>query len=124
MTELRETELESYSSQKRTELMMSMLSKKLMEEVTATNERVESLVNEITALRSQLSDIQSSPAKPQESRVIKQESKEQNQEVQTTIVEENKTENIKTSGNNEQPRYGEFKPGDVPVEKYFYFGKK
>jgi len=122
-------------TQKRFELMIEMATKKLQQEIAALKEHIVSLNSEMGSLKSQVSRMQFQP---------------QGHPVQRTLIEPNEqAENIQAkkevkivdcrpdgerheqfqSGaakNSEpvRPRYGDYEPKDVSIDKFFYFGRK
>ena len=127
-------------TQKRFELMIEMATKKLQQEMQALKEHVVSLNSEIGSLKSQVSRIQFQP--------------EQHHTVQRTLVESNENSDVQQQNaqprkdvkivdcrphderhgdfksgaekNAEpiRPRYGDYEPKDVSIDKFFYFGRK
>ena len=134
-----EQQLDAFT-QKRFELMIEMATKKLQQEMQALKEHVVSLNSEIGSLKSQISRIQFQP--------------QQAHTVQRTLVESNENTDVQqqnaqprkdvkivdcrphderhgdfksgASRNSEpiKPRYGDYEPKDVSIDKFFYFGRK
>ena len=123
-------------TQKRFELMIDMSTKKLQQEIVALKEYVSSLNSEIGSLKSQISRIQFQPQQTQtfESPSVQPQPENQNiqQKKEVKIVdcrpENERREEFKSgsSKNSEpiRPRYGDYKPEDVSIDKFFYFGRK
>ena len=121
-------------TQKRFELMIDMATKKLQQEITVLKEYISSLNSEIGSLKSQVSRIQ---FQPQQSHAVQRTlTANENQDIQpkkeVKIVDcrpedERKGEFQSGSAKNSEPvrpRYGDYKPEDVSIDKFFYFGRK
>ena len=110
-------------TQKRFELMIEMAVRKLQQEINSLKEHIYSLNSEIGSLKSQISRLQFQP-------------QSQNQNIQhrreVKIIDcrpesERKEEFVSVSSKNSEPlkpRYGDYKPEDVSIDKFFYFGRK
>jgi len=117
-------------TQKRIELMLEMATKKLQHEIASVKETLCSMAGEINSLKSQISRLQFQP--PQ--KLIQKTLGEQNNlpKKQVEIVdcrpEEERKEEFKSGAakNSEpiRPRYGDYEPKDVAIDKFFYFGRK
>ena len=128
-----EQQLDAFT-QKRFELMIDMATKKLQQEIAALKEHISSLNSEIGSLKSQVSRLQFQP-QPQHP-VQKTLNANENQNIQpkkeVKIVDcrpedERKGEFQSGSAKNAEPvrpRYGDYKPEDVSIDKFFYFGRK
>ena len=121
-------------TQKRFELMVEMATKKLQSEINSMKEAMCSLSGEINSLKSQISRVQfQQPARAVQTTLgnSQQESQVQ-QKKEVKIVDcrpegEKKEEFQSGSARNSEPirpRYGDYKPDDVSIEKFFYFGRK
>ena len=121
-------------TQKRFELMIDMATKKLQQEITVLKEYISSLNSEIGSLKSQVSRLQ---FPPQQSHAVQRTlTANENQDIQpkkeVKIVDcrpedERKVEFQSGSAKNSEPirpRYGDYKPEDVSIDKFFYFGRK
>jgi len=128
-------------TQKRFELMVEMATKKLQQEISALKEQFASLTSEMGSLKSQISRIQ---FQPQQAHAVQKtlfdsnqnQAEQQNQDIQpkreVKIVDcrpenEKKGEFVSGSTKNSEPvkpRYGDYQPQDVSIEKFFYFGRK
>ena len=125
-------------TQRRFEIMIDMATKKLQNEINSLKEYISSLNNELGSLKSQVSRMQ---FQPQQSHVVQRTLAEQqpeldNQNIQprkeVKIVDcrpENERREEFQSGsakNSEpvRPRYGDYEPKDVSIDKFFYFGRK
>ncbi|HLG23382.1 MAG TPA: hypothetical protein VI564_00460 [Candidatus Nanoarchaeia archaeon] len=123
-------------AQKRMELMIDMATKKLQQELNAVKEQMASLHNELGSLKSQLNRVQFSKPAVQVVQGAVQESFIQQQPVQekrnVEIVDcrpedQRPKEFISGAARNSEPlrpRFGDYKPEDVSIEKMFYFGRK
>ena len=93
---------------KRFELMIDMATKKLQNEVNALKENISSLNSELSSLRSQFSRFQF-----------------QNNVKSEDLAKENAVQNKPASKPAQSsPRSGNYKPEDVSIYKFFYFGDK
>ena len=106
-------------NQKRLELMIDLATKKLQQEINSLKESVASLGREITALKSRTSNSTNN----NDAREVKKEIKiidcrpenERKEEFQSGAAKN--TEAV-------MPRYGNYEPKDVSIDKFFYFGRK
>ena len=123
-------------TQKRFELIIEMATKKLQQEINILKETACSQAGEINSLKSQISRLQ---FQPQQTRPIQRtlfETQQESQNVQpkkeVKIVdcrpeEERKADfksGVERNAEPVRPRYGDYEPKDVSIEKFFYFGKK
>ncbi|MBS3105694.1 hypothetical protein J4234_05545 [Candidatus Woesearchaeota archaeon] len=127
-------------TQKRFELIIEMATKKLQQEINALKETACSQAGEINSLKSQISRLQFQP--PQQTRPVQRtlveapQQENQNQGSQpkkeVKIVDcrpegEKRTEFKSGAEKNAEPvrpRYGDYEPKDVSIDKFFYFGRK
>ncbi len=118
-------------TQRRFELMVEMATKKLQGEIQALKEHINSLNSEMASLKSQFSRLQFQPqqvSRPEQ--VNYEEQSPQKKEVKIVDCrpeEERKGEFVSGSAKNAEPirpRYGDYKPDDVAIDKFFYFGRK
>ena len=130
-------------TQRRFELMVEMSTKKLQQEIAALKEYVSSLNNEIGSLKSQVSRLQFQP--PQQAHTIQrtladpeplahvQQAQQDVQPKKEVKIFDCRPENEKhaefqsgAAKNAEpiRPRYGNYNPEDVSIDKFFYFGRK
>jgi len=121
-------------TQKRFELMVEMATKKLQSEINSMKEAMCSLSGEINSLKSQISRVQfQQPARAVQTTLgnSQQESQVQ-QKKEVKIVDcrpegEKKEEFQSGAARNSEPikpRYGDYEPKDVSIDKFFYFGRK
>ena len=123
-------------TQKRFELMVEMAAKKLQNEINSVKETLCSMAGEINSLKSQINRLQ---FQPQQSRAVQttlsdSQSQQQgaNPRKEVGIVDcrpegERKEEFKSGAARNSEPikpRFGDYKPDDVSIEKFFYFGRK
>ena len=125
-------------TQKRFELIIEMATKKLQQEINILKETACSQAGEINSLKSQISRLQ---FQPQQARPIQRTLVEPEQQShieahapkkEVKIVDcrpgDERREDFKSSSerNSEpvRPRYGDYEPEDVSIEKFFYFGRK
>lgn len=103
--------LEDYMIQKKIDLMVEMAYKKVASELGKMNDVITRLSDEIIGIKKQLSE----GIYAQKTRAV-------------PVFENKKSqEDLKTAKQEEQPskpRYGDYKPEDVGVDKFFYFGNK
>ena len=125
-------------TQKRFELMIEMATKKLQQEVNSLKEYISSLNSEIGSLKSQVSRLQFQPqqAHPVQRTLTEPQPQTGNQNIQpkrdVKIIDcrpENERHNDFKSGSEKnaepvRPRYGDYEPKDVSIDKFFYFGRK
>ena len=130
-----EQQLDAFT-QKRFELMIDMATKKLQQEMQSLKEYITSLNSEVVSLKSQISRIQ---FQPQQAHAVQRTLAEPQDEIQTIqskkeikIVdcrpESERREDFQSGAakNAEpiRPRYGDYEPKDVSIDKFFYFGRK
>lgn len=135
-----EQQLDAFT-QKRFELMIDMATKKLQQEITALKENIASLNSEIGSLKSQISRLQFQPQQNHPVQKTLFDSQTEKQGVQTQAAsqkrevkivdcrpENERHEEFKSGAakNAEpvRPRYGDYQPEDVSIDKFFYFGRK
>ena len=126
-------------TQKRFELIIEMATKKLQQEIVSLKEQFNSVHLELGSLKSQMNRIQFAPA-PQAHSVAQAHSSE---EPLHAVVEpgvkkdvkiidcrpedQKKEEFVSGAARNSEPirpRFGDYKPEDVSINKFFYFGRK
>ena len=122
-------------TQKRFELMIEMATKKLQQEMASLKEHLVSLNSEIGSLKSQVSRLQFQP--PQK-HTVQTTLGEPQQEQTIQPRKEVKIVDCRPEGERHQdfksgaeknaepirPRYGDYEPKDVSIDKFFYFGRK
>lgn len=125
-------------TQKRIELVIEMATKKLQQEINSLKETACSQAGEINSLKSQISRLQ---FQPQQSKPVQRTLVEPEQEIHIGVhapkkevkiidcrPEDERHEGFKSGAakNAEpvRPRYGDYEPKDVSIEKFFYFGRK
>ena len=127
-------------TQKRFELIIELATKKLQGEIMSVKETLCSMAGEINSLKSQISRLQFQPPQARTVQKTLGESQNEGQATQSYsqpkkdvhIVdcrpnEERKQEFVSGSAKNAEPirpRYGDYEPKDVSIEKFFYFGRK
>ena len=127
-------------TQKRFELMVEMATKKLQNEIMSIKETLCSMAGEINSLKSQVSRLQFQPPQARTVQKTLGETQSEGQISQSysqpkkeaKIVdcrpdEERKQEFVSGSAKNAEPirpRYGDYEPKDVSIDKFFYFGRK
>lgn len=130
-----EQQLDAFT-QRRFELLVEMATKKLQQEIQTLKDSIISLNSEIGSLKSQVSRIQFQP--PQTHIVQKTLIEPQVEEPsvppkkEVKIVDcrpENERKGEFKSGAAKssepiRPRYGDYQPEDVSIDKFFYFGRK
>lgn len=123
---------------KRFELMVEMATKKLQSELVQVKETLCSMAGEINSLKSQISRMQFQPQQPHavQKTLVEPQPNIENQNIQqkkeVKIVDcrpenERKEEFVSGSAKNSEPvrpRYGDYEPKDVSIDKFFYFGRK
>ncbi len=119
-----------YFTQKRTEVIIDIATKKLQNEINTLKEGMLLLNKEIGSLKSQVSRLQSQQQQqPSESTFLQDKHLE---DKKVDIVDcrpqnERKEQFVSGATRNSdpvRPRYGDYKTEDVSIEKFFYFGRK
>ena len=132
-------------TQRRFELMIEMSTKKLATEVLAIKESLCSQAGEISSLKSQINRLQFSPpqnhaahaassnkgeTEPTLAQIHTADQVQQKKEVHIVDCRpdgERHEEFVSGAARNAEPvrpRYGDYNPGDVSIDKFFYFGRK
>ncbi len=121
-------------TQKRFELMVEMATKKLQQEINALKEHIATLTSEIGSLKSQISRLQFQPQAHEVQRTLTQQPQKQSImpkreiEIVDCRPEDERKEDFKRGAEKNaepiKPRYGDYKPEDVSIDKFFYFGRK
>lgn len=123
-------------TQKRFELMVEMATKKLQMEINSLKEALCSMAGEINSVKSQISRLQFQPqqthivqktlVEPQQREEVSRPKKDV--EIVDCRPDHEKKEEFKSGAerNSEpvRPRYGDYEPKDVSIDKFFYFGRK
>jgi predicted RNase H-like nuclease (RuvC/YqgF family) len=123
-----EQQLDAFTM-KRFELMVDMAAKKLQAEINSLKETICSQQGEINSLKSQLNRVQFQPSQSVQ-RTLVEDPKATAKKVEIVDCrpqEERKEEFVSGSSKNSEPirpRYGDYKPDDVSIDKFFYFGRK
>jgi len=99
--------LNDYFIQKKFELLIEMKNKKFAGEIASLHSMVNKLNEEISELKKNLSNAPSPRA----------EAPASSAQSNFRAAEQQKSEPIK-------PRFGDYEPKDVAIEKFFYFGNK
>ena len=129
-----EQQFDSFT-QKRFELMIEMTTKKLQQEIAALKDYVSSLNKEIGSLKSQVSRLQFQPQHAVQKTLFESESVPEPQKQAKKDVKivdcrpdgERKGDFKSGAEKNAEPimpRYGDYEPKDVSIDKFFYFGRK
>ena len=131
-----EQQLDAFT-QKRFELLIEMSTKKMQQEIDALKITVGYLNSELNSLKSQISRLQFQPQQPhtvQKTLSENQPSVENQSPVKKDInivdcrPTDERHEEFKSGAakNSEpiKPRYGDYEPKDVSIDKFFYFGRK
>lgn len=128
-----EQQLDAFT-QKRFELMVEMAVKKLQQELLALKENISSLNSEMSSIKSQITRLQFSPQGVKDNNTNGNSSKQSFDEFQKKVEivdcrpESERHEEFQggSAKNSEplRPRYGDYKPEDVSIDKFFYFGRK
>ena len=114
--------------ERRYQLILEMSTKRFDQEINGLKDQISSLSSQLFSLRADIMKISSQP-KPQYQQEVKNEQTQQtqslNQQYQQEISQQQNTQSNPTSEpKKEHPRQGKFTSEDVPIEKYFYFGRK
>ena len=133
-----EQQLDAFT-QKRFELMIDMATKKLQQEIAGLKEHIGSLNSELGSLKSQISRLQFQPQQAQahpvhaprpvqEPHYAEQPQARKEVEIVDCRPEEEKKSDFKSGAERNaepiKPRYGDYQPQDVSIDKFFYFGRK
>ena len=128
-----EQQLDAFT-QKRFELMVEMATKKLQQEINSLKDHVTSLNAELGSIKSQVSRIQFQPQTHAVQKTLTGTDSDQEapQKKEVKIVDcrpdgERHEEFQSGSAKNAEPvrpRYGDYEPKDVSIDKFFYFGRK
>ena len=123
-------------TQRRFELMIEMSTKKLQNEINSIKETLCSLSGELNSLKSQISRLQFQPPQKHAIQTTFWEPKQDSHTIQprkeVKIVdcrpEDERKQDFKSGAEKNaepvKPRYGDYKPDDVSIDKFFYFGRK
>ena len=122
-------------TQKRFEIMIDMATKKLQQEISALKAQIVLLNAEVGSLKSQVSRLQFQPPQahavqrtliePQQLQTV--QPKKEVKIVDCRPENEKKGEFVSGAAKNSEPikpRYGDYTPEDVSIDKFFYFGRK
>lgn len=108
----------SYLMEKKFEFMIESSNKRLISELNALKDAIGRLNSEIADLRKQVNGIQQMPSS---AAPVFENSNATNEDAQykprTSGAEARNDRAVK-------PRFGDYEPKDVPIEKFFYFGDK
>ncbi len=126
-----EQQLDAFT-QKRFELMVEMATKKLQNEINSIKETLCSLSGELNSLKSQISRLQFQPPHHSVQKTLTGETAQIKPKKEIEIVdcrpEDERKEDFKRGAEKNaepiKPRYGDYKPEDVSIDKFFYFGRK
>ena len=110
--------------ERRYQLILEMSTKKYDSELTNLKEQISTLSSQIMGLRAEIMRISSSQRpQMQETKVETQQTSAQPQTNQSP-QQNNNGNTTNTEPKKEHPRQGSFTSQDVPIEKFFYFGRK
>ncbi len=128
-----EQQLDAFT-QKRFELIIEMATKKLQQEINSLKETACSQAGEINSLKSQISRIQFQPqqAHPVQRTLVESDNQNIQPKKEVNIVdcrpEGERYPDFKSGAEKNaepiRPRFGDYKPEDVSIDKFFYFGRK
>lgn len=128
-----EQQLDAFT-QRRFELMVEMATRKLQQEISGLKDNIASLNSEMGSLKSQVSRLQFQPQQAHAVQRTLAESDNQSiqQKKEVKIIdcrpESERHEKFESgSAKNAEPikpRFGDYKPDDVSIDKFFYFGRK
>ena len=109
--------LDSYFIQKQFEFMLDSSNKKIAKEMANMQAMITKLNEEIDTLKKNLDSVRTRPA---EFSPVQPREAHQN-------IQQNIQANAPSTGRSEEqlkPRFGDYRPEDVPIGKFFYFGNK
>ena len=123
-----EQQLDAFT-QRRFELMLEIATKKLQSEIGSIKECLCSLSGDINSVKNQISRLQFQPHQNTDNQTQQnsQAKKEDVKIVDCRPENERKTDFQSGSAKNSEPlrpRYGDYQPEDVSIDKFFYFGRK
>ena len=136
-----EQQLDAFT-QKRFELMIDMATKKLQQEITSLKDQLASVNSEMGSLKSQISRIQFQPQQshPVQRTLVEPQNREQSADREQNFKPRKEVEIVDCRPDHEKkeefksgaernaepikPRYGDYQPQDVSIDKFFYFGRK
>ncbi|MFH0867718.1 MAG: hypothetical protein V1831_00215 [Candidatus Woesearchaeota archaeon] len=102
---------DSYLMEKKFELMIESINKRVANELNALKNMICNINSEVAEIKKQLNNVQkASPA-------VFENSNNSNSKVANVQLKSRDNVAVK-------PRYGDYAPEDVPIEKFFYFGNK
>ena len=102
---------DSYLMEKKFEFMLESINKKVANELNSLKTMIGSINNEISEIKKQLNGVQrAAPAVFESSNGVSNQGRD-------TPARGQDNRAIK-------PRFGDYSPEDVPIEKFFYFGNK
>lgn len=105
------SDLDGYMLQKRIEIMIDINNKKIFSELDKVRDAINRLNEEISEFRKNLS--QGSAIKTEAVTVFKD-----------TVDNSYGNSEVPKNSTQPKPRYGDYKPEDVAIGKFFYFGNK
>lgn len=105
------SDLGDYFLQKKVELLVELNNKKIISEINKMNHLIGQLSNEIDSIKNNIDIANTRKTEPKYAEPVFQDIKEN-------------TKKIKSNEEVAKPRYGDYKPGDVDIEDFFYFGNK
>ena len=117
-------------TQKRFELMIEMATKKLQQEMLSLKEHINSLNSEIGSLKSQVNRLQFQPqnAAPRNNDKADESVQKKTVEIVDCRPEGERKQEFRSGAERNaepvRPRYGDYEPKDVSIDKFFYFGRK
>lgn len=108
----------NYLFQKQMEMMVETSTKKLVNEIESLKSRVVMLSEELIQLRKELGNVKN--ARPSSMRIADEPTISQS----VNVVEVRQEQQKPKTNEQLRPRYGDYKPEDVAIDKMFYFGNK
>lgn len=116
---MQSSNLEDYMIQKKIEIMMDMNNKKINNELSKMSSMIAKLNEEIVAIKKNFNGNDAMQRKPVE---VFETRKEIDQDALS--IPRNNFNTPKNEADKPKPRYGDYKPEDVNIDKFFYFGNK
>ena len=102
---------DSYLMEKKFEFMLESINKKVANELNSLKTMIGSINSEVTEIKKQPNNA------PRAAPAVFESSNSVNNQGRDTPTRGRSNEPVK-------PRFGDYNPEDVPIEKFFYFGNK
>ncbi|MBI2549129.1 hypothetical protein HYW21_07305 [Candidatus Woesearchaeota archaeon] len=112
-----------YFLQKQVEVMIEINTKRLSHEINDLKNALQALQMEVSVLKKDMQDNKTNMSQPRVERVMTNQDYSNPQPMQPASTAQPMTQSVqRPQDQSVKPRYGDYKPSDVPIEKFFYFG--